>query len=59
MEDIELKSNPALPVQKQLRNEKIKAKRNIETVFFLKRKIGNKTERKKNQKRNENIFARS
>jgi hypothetical protein len=54
MGDTELKSNPALLVQNQLRNLKIEAKRNSETFFFLKRKIGtlfflkrNETERKK------------
>jgi hypothetical protein len=41
LEDPELKSNPALIGQKQRRNKKnIQAKRNSETLFFLKRKIG-------------------
>jgi hypothetical protein len=44
MEDTKLKSNPAFLWQKQLRNKKIEAKRNSETLFFLKR---NETERKK------------
>jgi hypothetical protein len=40
MENTELKSNPALLVQKQMQNKKIEAKRNSETLFFLKQKNG-------------------
>jgi hypothetical protein len=40
MKDLELKSNPALPVQKQRRNKRIQAKQKSETLFFLKRKTG-------------------
>jgi hypothetical protein len=66
VENNELKSNPALLVQKLLRNKIIEAKRNSVTRFLLKRKIGtlfflkrNETERKKirnGTKRNDFFF---